>query len=75
GGQYIVRGHVLYNNKLSYEREFILNVNGAPLATGNATVASAVASPLAQTFIVAIALLLVLIAVRKKKRKARSRIF
>ncbi|HYD03881.1 MAG TPA: hypothetical protein VEC16_06315, partial [Alphaproteobacteria bacterium] len=62
-GQYIISGRILYNNKLSYEKSSVLNVNTGTEKTGNAWVFVLV------LIIIVIVILLLLIRIRKKRRE------
>lgn len=64
-GQYIISGRILYNNKLSFEKSSVLNVNEGVEATGFNWLYVLI------TIIIIIIILLLLIRIRKKKHNIR----
>jgi hypothetical protein len=64
GGQYVVTGKIFYNNKLTMERNTIINVNGAPVKRAGS-------SSLWFVLVIIIVILLLLILIRRKKQKER----
>lgn len=61
-GQYEVKGRVLYNNKLTFERIGILNVSGKSLNSG---------FNIFPIVLIVVIILLLLLIIKKKKRKRR----
>lgn len=59
-GQYEVKGRVLYNNKLTFERSSIINVNGSALTKDSNYI------PL---FIIVLVIIILLLIIRKKKKR------
>lgn len=62
GGQYIISGKVFYNNKLTVERNTLINVNGSPVPEKNNYT-------LIVIVVLAIVILLLLIMIRRKKTR------
>jgi hypothetical protein len=63
GGQYVVSGKIYYNNKLTTERNTLINVNGAPVTS----------SAFSKTTIIIIALVIIilvlLILIRRRRQQ------
>ncbi|MGV8171259.1 MAG: hypothetical protein ACP5OA_01025 [Candidatus Woesearchaeota archaeon] len=64
-GQYIISGRVLYNNKLSFEKSTVLNVNEGVEKSNNTWIYILI------LIIIIIIILLLLIRIRKKKHNIR----
>ena len=63
GGQYIVAGKVFYNNKLTVERNTLINVNGSPVKSNTVSYTATI------LIIVIIVILLLLILIKRKKHR------
>ena len=65
GGQYRVLGKIYYNNKLTIERDAIINVNGAPIKS------PLTLNTMLVIIVIVIVILILLILIRRRKRQAR----
>jgi hypothetical protein len=63
GGQYTVSGKVFYNNKLTIERNTIINVNGAAVSQAGSSRTWAI------LIVLTIAILIMLILIQRRKRR------